>query len=129
MTLDRASEVDKFDRHSRSYSEAHARSVRASGEAPEFFARHKLDCLLRLSSDPEQRVLDFGCGTGGLTRLLVQAFRDVSAYDPSLLSLEQAKSAAPQASYHEQESSIPSAAFDVVVLSGVLHHVPPVERP
>src|SRR4029078_5002405 len=45
ITLERAAEVDKFDRYPQSYSEAHAASVQASGEGPEYFARHKLQCL------------------------------------------------------------------------------------
>lgn len=128
MTLERASEVDKFDRYAQSYAQAHAASVRASGESPEYFARHKLDCLARLGATRGQRVLDYGCGTGSLTRLLAEQFSAVSAYDPSTLSLEQARCAAPRACFHESESAIPKSAFDLVVLSGVLHHVPPDER-
>jgi len=129
VTLERASEVDKFDRYARGYTQAHAASVRASGEAPEYFARHKLDCLARLGATREQRVLDYGCGTGTLTRLLVEQFTSVSAYDPSALSLEQARSVAPRACYHQSDSAIPPSAFDLAVLSGVLHHVAPGERP
>jgi SAM-dependent methyltransferase len=128
VTLQRTNEIEKFDRYAQSYAQAHAASVQASGEAPEYFARHKLDCLARLGATREQRVLDYGCGTGSLTRLLVERFSSVSAYDPSALSLEQARSAAPRACYHESESAIPASAFDLVVLSGVLHHVPPGER-
>jgi SAM-dependent methyltransferase len=128
VSLDRASEVDKFDRYAQSYSQAHAASVRASGEAPEYFAQHKLDCLLRLGAVRAQRVLDYGCGTGSLTRLLTQQFQAVSGYDPSLRSLEEARSAAPSVRFHQAESDIPDAAFEVAILSGVLHHVPPLER-
>jgi SAM-dependent methyltransferase len=128
VTLERASEVDKFDRYAQNYTQAHAASVRASGESPEYFAEHKLACLARLGATREQRVLDYGCGTGSLTRLLVQRFSAVSAYDPSALSLKQARSVAPAACYHESESAIPESAFDLAVLSGVLHHVPPGER-
>lgn len=128
MTLDRASEVDKFDRYAQSYSEAHAASIQASGEGPEYFARHKLQCLVRLGLSREQRVLDYGCGTGSLTRLLVGRCDAVSGYDPSALSLEQARQVAARASFHAEEREIPESAFDLVVLSGVLHHVPPAER-
>jgi SAM-dependent methyltransferase len=128
VTLDRASEVEKFDRYAQSYARAHAASVRASGEGSEYFAQHKLDCLLRMGLTGEQRVLDYGCGTGSLMRLLAGRFRSVSGYDPSALSLQEARNVAPTASYHNEESTIPEGAFDVVVLSGVLHHVPRAER-
>jgi SAM-dependent methyltransferase len=128
MTLERASEVDKFDRYAQSYGEAHAASVQASGEGPEYFARHKLQCLLHLGLSREQRVLDYGCGTGSLTRLLVERCDAVSGYDPSARSLEEARQVAARASYYTAEREIPDGAFDLAVLSGVLHHVPPAER-
>jgi SAM-dependent methyltransferase len=128
VTLDRASEVEKFDRYAQRYAQAHAASVRASGEGPGYFAQHKLDCLLRMGLSGEQRVLDYGCGTGSLTRLLVARFRSVAGYDPSARSLQEARGVAPSASYHSDESTIPDDAFDLVLLSGVLHHVPPAER-
>jgi SAM-dependent methyltransferase len=128
VPLQRSSEVDKFDRFASSYTRAHAASVKLSGEPPAYFAQHKRDCLLRLGLNRELRVLDYGCGTGSLTRLLVEHAAEVSAFDPSALSLEQARSVAPRARYHESESAIPEAAFDLAVLSGVLHHVPPGER-
>jgi SAM-dependent methyltransferase len=128
MTLERASEVDKFDRYAQSYNEAHAASIQASGEGPEYFARHKLQCLVRMGLSREQRVLDYGCGTGSLTRLLLERCDAVSGYDPSARSLEQARQAAAGASYFSDEREIPQGAFELVVLSGVLHHVPPPER-
>ncbi|HEU4583508.1 MAG TPA: methyltransferase domain-containing protein [Polyangiaceae bacterium] len=128
MTLERASEVDKFDRYAQSYREAHAASIQASGEGPEYFARHKLQCLARMGLSRGQRVLDYGCGTGSLTRLLLERCDSVCGYDPSARSLEQARQVAAGASYYADEREIPAGIFDLVVLSGVLHHVPPAER-
>lgn len=128
MTLDRTTEIGKFDRYAQGYSEAHAASIRASGEPPEFFAQHKLDCLFRHGATPGQRVLDYGCGTGSLTRLLAARFSTVAGHDPSQLSLEHARRTAPAATFYEHESAIPDRAFELAVLSGVLHHVPPAER-
>jgi len=128
VTLDRQTELEKFDQHATSYESAHAQSLRVSGEAPEYFARHKLACLLRLGSSPETRVLDYGCGTGSLTRLLAEQFRVTAGFDPSLESLRVARGCAPRATLYEAEAQIPERSFDLVVLSGVLHHVPPAER-
>lgn len=128
MILDRQRELEKFDRHAQSYEASHAESVAASGEAPAYFARHKLGCLLRLGAAPETRVLDYGCGTGSLTRLLAEQFRSVAGFDPSLESLRIARGRAPRAFFYEAEEQIPERSFDLVVLSGVLHHVPPGER-
>lgn len=128
MGLNRSSEVAKFDQYASSYSEAHAASVRLSGEGPAYFAEHKLGCLERLGIGPEQRILDYGCGVGTLTRVLVRRYGDVSGYDPSARSLEVARREIPGASFYEAEAAIPEQAFDAVILSGVLHHVPRVER-
>jgi SAM-dependent methyltransferase len=128
VSLERASEVEKFDHYARSYRDAHQASVRLSGEAPEYFAEHKLGCLERAGVAATARVLDYGCGTGSLTRLLAGHYRDVVGYDPSEQSLEFARQAAAAARFYADEGSIPEASFDVAILSGVLHHVPPRER-
>ena len=129
MTLERASEVEKFDQYAQGYREAHRASVRASGEDPEFFAEHKLGCLRRAGVRRGHRLLDYGCGTGSLTRLLALHFDVVQGYDPSEQSLLVAREAAPAATFHTDEGQIPEGLFDVAVLSGVLHHVPVAERP
>ncbi len=129
MALSKKSEVEKFDAYSQTYREEHRRSVAASGEEPQYFARHKLGCLQRLGVAPGQRILDFGCGTGELTRLLVEGFGAASGYDPSAASLTVARRAAPGAEFFDTESAIPDGAYHAVILAGVLHHVPPSERP
>jgi SAM-dependent methyltransferase len=128
VALEHASEVKKFDQYAQTYEQAHAASIRLSGEGPEYFAEHKLGCLLRLGVLPTHDVLDYGCGTGGLTRLLSAQFRVVAGYDPSALSLEVARERAAGATFFATPESIPDATFDAAVLSGVLHHVPPPAR-
>ena len=128
MALERVSEVEKFDHYAQTYEQAHAQSVRLSGEGPEFFAEHKLGCLLRMGVSGEHSVLDYGCGTGGLTRLSSDRFGVVAGYDPSERSLEVARERAPRATFYAAEAAIPDARFDAAILSGVLHHVSPPER-
>jgi SAM-dependent methyltransferase len=122
------SEVEKFDRYAQSYAALHAANVAVTGEVPEYFARHKLDWLVRLGTSPDSRVLDYGCGTGALTELLVGHFAQTAGYDPSRESLPLARQRAPGATFYDAEEQIPKASFDLVVLSGVLHHVAPEER-
>lgn len=129
MSLERASEVEKFDQYAPTYRDAHQQSVRLSGEAPEYFAEHKLGCLARAGVPSAASVLDYGCGTGSLTRLLCGRFAFVGAFDPSAESAKVAGEQAPSATVYADETAIPGARFDAAVLSGVLHHVPPAERP
>lgn len=128
MSLERASEVEKFDHYASRYRDAHRDSVRLSGEGPEYFAQHKIDCLERAGVSPAHRVLDFGCGTGSLTRLLCGRFAFVGGYDPSEQSARLARAQAPGATLYTHEHAIPSEHFDAAILAGVLHHVPPSER-
>ncbi|HMI88281.1 MAG TPA: methyltransferase domain-containing protein [Polyangiaceae bacterium] len=119
----------KFDDCASTYDALHAESITASGESTDYFARYKLACLQRLGLRSQGAVLDYGCGIGNLTEHLVTSFSDVHAFDPSQKSLEVARRRAPTATFHESANDLPNARFEAVVVAGVLHHVPPRERP
>ena len=127
MTENR-SEIEKFNRIAIEYSQLHEQSVGASGEPIEYFAQYKIDCLKRLGIGPEAHLLDYGCGIGNLTTLLAQNFSHVTGFDPSTGSIEIARNRLPSVTFYADDSLVPQAAFDVAVLSGVLHHVPVAER-
>jgi SAM-dependent methyltransferase len=118
----------KFDEHAESYESLHARSIAASGEGTTYFARYKLDCLLRLGLKRGEPILDYGCGIGNLTEQLITRFATVHAYDPSKKSMDTARARASSAVFYDDPEQIPTLHFGAAVLSGVLHHVPPSER-
>lgn len=118
----------KFDAYAGSYEAMHAASIAASGEPTEYFAKYKLDRLARLGARRSGPIVDFGCGTGNLTEQLVTRYDEVHAFDPSSESVEVAKRRAPAAQFHLSTSDVPERTFELAVLSGVLHHVPPGER-
>ena len=128
MSSPAATEPEKFDGVADEYDALHAESIKASGESTEYFARHKLDWLMRLGRPTDGAVLDYGCGIGNLTEQLVTQFTRVHGFDPSLKSVEIARKRAPAATFYDSAERIPSDTFDTVILSGVLHHVPPNER-
>lgn len=121
-------EVRKFDEFASSYRNVHAANIGATGEQPEYFAQYKVNCLQRLGVGVTTPILDYGCGIGAVTSQLVRAFDDVHGYDPSQESLVVARQQASAAKFYEDLEAIPKGAFDVVLLSGVLHHVPRIER-
>jgi 2-polyprenyl-3-methyl-5-hydroxy-6-metoxy-1,4-benzoquinol methylase len=120
----------KFDAYAASYEELHRNNIAASGEDPAYFHEYKLDCLRRKAL-LKGRLLDFGCGIGNLTERFASpraGLDEVHGYDPSEVSVAEAKARAPGATFHTDVASLPSGHFDVAVLSGVLHHVVPEER-
>jgi SAM-dependent methyltransferase len=123
-----AKEKAKFDAYSRSYEDLHAASIASSGESTEYFARYKLDCLLRAGASVREPILDYGAGIGNLTRFLTGSFDEVHAFDPSAESLAVAKARSGSGQFYEEPAAIPAGYFGSVVLSGVLHHVPPRDR-
>jgi ubiquinone/menaquinone biosynthesis C-methylase UbiE len=123
------SETKKFDQYARRYDALRNENIAASGEGIEYFARYKLECLRRLGLAKDEPVLDYGCGIGNVTEVLVEEFSRVHGFDPSLESLTLAKERAPGAEFHTSLDAIPSDSFGAVVLSGVLHHVPASEQP
>jgi SAM-dependent methyltransferase len=118
----------KFDRYAASYTELHGQNVRASGESPEYFSEYKVRCLLRCGAPADAPLLDWGCGIGNVTASIAASFRDVHAYDPSAASLDVVGRRLPQVRRHAVVEDIPAGAFTTVVMSGVLHHVPPDAR-
>lgn len=92
--------------------------------------------LGELSLPPGAQVLDLGCGTGVLTRLLARwpNVGAVTGVDPAPALLAKARAAAAglaNASFREADGrSLPfeDAAFDLVTCDSMLSHVPGPER-
>jgi len=119
----------KFDHYAETYEALHAENVAVTGETTDYFARYKVNCLLRAGARPDQRVLDFGCGVGNTLVELVPHFSSVHGYEPSKASAQKARERAPQAVVHDDAAELSRHSYDVAVLCCVLHHVPPPERP
>jgi ubiquinone/menaquinone biosynthesis C-methylase UbiE len=114
---------------------------RLMGESADQFIAVKARWLLR--REPELKtgrlaVLDYGCGAGDFMRVLagLGARADFTGCDVSTGMLQQAARrwpstlGSPPTFVTQQEARTPFAdgQFDVVLISAVLHHVPPGER-
>jgi ubiquinone/menaquinone biosynthesis C-methylase UbiE len=85
--------------------------------------RLRCQTIDRLDLRPGMRVLELGCGTGGITRLLLARGVEVTAVDGSQRMLARARRRAPAATYvHSRlESFNTSEKFDRVLFAFVLH--------
>jgi SAM-dependent methyltransferase len=122
----------EFDRYAESYASLHRDNIRISGEAPDYFARYKVQHAARLARAtlPVNRILDFGCGIGNSTIFLPEFFPgcEIVGVDVSPACLEVArKRAGPGVGFHAVEGErIPfdDGYFGLAFVSCVLHHVP-----
>jgi SAM-dependent methyltransferase len=105
-------------------------ALRARGDRSDFARR------LDQAIPGDARVLEMGCGTGQMSLYLARADRQVVAADLCLASLRLGAEAArrfglDQVKFVETDLHAPGLAreaFDVVVCSGVLHHLPDPRR-
>jgi ubiquinone/menaquinone biosynthesis C-methylase UbiE len=71
------------------------------------------------------RVLELGCGTGLMTRLLLDRGAVMTCVDRSAPMLERARKRAPEATYiaHDVPTFAPTERYDRVILSYILHEL------
>lgn len=76
------------------------------------------------------RVLELGCGTGLMTRQLLDRGAQVTAVDRSPPMLARARARAPEAAFAESDVTayVPTGRYDRVVLSYILHELEEHER-
>ncbi len=126
-----------FDAWARNYDAALAQGLALSGEGKEFFARGRMRWLQRrlreLGLRP-RRALDFGCGVGTSTPLLlsIDAVEAATGVDVSAGSIEAARSRRHNPTgairYGTVREVLPDGGYDLAFCNGVFHHIAPGER-
>lgn len=127
----------RFDAYVDGYEAAVRASISFGGQEPEFYARlkarHLLDVVKRRLGAPEQaRALDVGCGVGLVHRYLAPELGALAGVDLAAEAVERARAENPGVDYRAYDGErLPhdDESFDVVFAMGVVHHVPPAERP
>jgi len=126
----------EFDRYAETYRDLHAESIRISGEAPDYFARYKvqevarLSELVRLGSDG-LKLLDYGCGIGSSIPFFAEQLpgaqiHGVDVSEESLaLATEKNAGKACFTGFDGSRLPYPDSSFDVVFTSCVFHHIEP----
>jgi len=119
----------EFDRFADEYQALQARSVRLSGETPDYFARYKIVELRRLwdrLARPEPaRILDFGTGVGSSIPHLAALFPQsrLTGVDVSSKSLDIAAKRFGGLAEFRLGDLDEAKAFDIVFSACVFHHI------
>jgi SAM-dependent methyltransferase len=124
----------EFDAHAEQYEQELQQGLRYSGEDSTYFARGRVDALrLRLQdSHSEPRVaLDFGCGRGSATPLLLElaGVERVIGVDVSkrLLALAAREFGSGRIEFRQLEQPL-GVMVELAYCNGVFHHIPVAAR-
>lgn len=127
------SDTALFDQPER-YEEMLAQGLSLSGESREYFALGRIRVLhhrLRGVAAP-RRILDFGCGTGETSKLLLESFpgATVVGVDAARRAVDSARRVfeRPGLEFATAEDLASRGPFDLAYANGVFHHVPPADR-
>ncbi len=90
-----------------------------------FVAEYGKDLLEYIPADPHQRILDLGCGTGGLSAALALKAGEVIGIDASPDMITMAQHNHPDLEFHAMDAcTMPwSASFDIVFSNAVFHWI------
>jgi SAM-dependent methyltransferase len=126
---------DLFDQYAEAYEQALSNAIAPSGETREYFAEGRVAWLarcLREAKETPRTLLDFGCGDGATTPLLLTALGSESAVgiDVSAKSLEIARThyATAKIKYESIDEFRAPGQADLAYCNGVFHHIPPAQR-
>jgi predicted TPR repeat methyltransferase len=122
-----------FDRYAKRYEDVLQKSLNATGENQEYFARRRVEItrdFLREDRALISKVVDFGCGLGTSASHLMQHLKPESivGLDVSRETLKEAvaRNASESVSFAHVDDFTGSA--DLVFCNGVFHHIAPLER-
>ena len=126
---------DLFDEYAAAYEQALTEAIAPSGESREYFAAGRAAWLKRCLAELHalvERILDFGCGDGSTTPILLQALHAKAAIgvDVSAKSLEIARRTHGngQITYRSIGEFQPTGEIDLAYCNGVFHHIQPAQR-
>jgi SAM-dependent methyltransferase len=126
---------DLFDQYAAAYEQALSSALAPAGEDREYFAAGRVAWLKRCLDEAKQTpraLMDFGCGDGATTPLLIGMLHAESAVgiDVSTKSLEIARKqhASERIRFESIGEFHASVEMDLAYCNGVFHHIPPAGR-
>ncbi len=126
---------DLFDDYAAAYEEALSAAIAPSGETREYFAEGRVAWLKRCLEEltqPVSTILDFGCGDGSTTPLLLEKLgaKSAAGVDVSAKSLDIARkrNGSNRIRYESIGEFQCPEQFDLAYCNGVFHHIQPAQR-
>ena len=120
-----------FDSVAANYEQLVTKNVWITGESSDYFAAYKAAYIARrVAPRKAAKILDYGCGVGLLSEHLKKSLSGVQidGFDVSKESVERiSEDLAKQGTFSTTLDEL-SHAYDVIVISNVLHHVRPEDR-
>jgi SAM-dependent methyltransferase len=128
--------IPTFDQYAESYDDDLSHALTVTGSDKDYFAQRRVawlaQCLAVLGEQP-QRAMDYGCGTGSTTPLLLSALRLKAAFGVDVSSQIVAKAREKFGADNVQFMTVgepePFGKLDLAYCNGVFHHIAPAERP
>lgn len=127
--------MSEFDRYIDDYKTMLDESLAPLGGSNDYYLLQKVNLLKNATEQTSiQSILDFGCGLGGTTLMLKNAFLQsrVVGIDISELSLDKARQHCSSIEFgctsdkEFMDSCV--GAFDIIYVANVFHHVSPEDR-
>ena len=135
MTPDSIASAE-FNRYADDYDQMLEHGLVVSGEGKEYFAQGRIDWLKAHMDElglAPQCIMDYGCGTGMTTPLLLERFDAdcVVGIDPSAKLIKRANCeyASARTRFQQSQQYRPQEEVDLVYCNGVFHHIPVARRP
>jgi SAM-dependent methyltransferase len=124
-----------FDEYAAAYEEALSNALAPSGEGREYFAEGRVAWLARCLHERREAprtLLDFGCGDGATTPMLLGALEAETAVgidiSPKSLEIARKKYSTSQISYESIGGFHAAGQMDLAYCNGVYHHIQPEKR-
>ena len=99
-------------------------------EDSRYFAEHKIRIVKEMTNFEPKRILEYGCGIGKNIEYLLKYFADTEVYgmDIARKCLEHAALKYPFAKFGLCDEFNGAQKFDIIIASGVFHHINPEQR-
>ena len=123
--------MGNFDQFADTYQQIHTENIKVTGESSEFFAEYKARYIARrMGVEFSGKILDYGCGVGMLSGFLKQTFPQavVDGYDPSEGSVAKVDPRILEQGTFTSDWAEVGCNYNLIVVTNVMHHVPPAER-